>query len=219
MRRMITLLFCISSSCIAIPVEYNDVDVFKTELGSPLHTVDFEILGDGTTIPRGDYPVQGDEWANWGVQFTPREAWASLFLYDPLTKPEYVSEYHVLAVTGDSSSFTITFTETATSFGMWIVDSEWTSINEKIIIKEESGVLTEFPVPAEGSLSTSFRGYYSDIGIVEVCIIEDSDGEGLTLDDVMFTPEPGAVLLLGLGGMFLKHRSAFAEATANKLRR
>jgi hypothetical protein len=176
-------------------VEFTDEVTFKNTAGNPQYFIDFETYGDGTPVV-GQPIINGNEWLNLEIQFAAVESGADLVLFEPPTKPEYVSPTHTLMPSGDRSSYIITFSTPVVSFGMYIVDSEITSTNEKIILKDSNGnILGDFPMPVNPNgtdppISKEFRGYVSDIPIAEVLIIEDADGEGLSLDNVMYTTCP-----------------------------
>jgi len=99
------------------------------------------------------------------------------------------------------------------SFGMYIVDNEIRSATERIILEDSvGGILGDYLMPVDPNgtappLSVDFRGYISDIPIKSVYIIEDLDGEGLSLDDIMYSvPEPATLGLLSVGGLGLLRR-------------
>ncbi len=190
-------VLCISSVCVAGVVEFTDEVTFKNDTGNPQYFIDFETYGDGTPVPPNQPTISGNEWSNLGIQFAAVKSGADLVLYnDPGSKGEYVSPIHTLDAWGDISSILITFSTPVVSFGVYIVDNETTSPTESIILKDENGnVLGNFAMPVGPSLSKDFRGYSSDTPIAEIHIIEDLDGEGLTLDNVMYSvPEPVLVV-------------------------
>jgi hypothetical protein len=63
-----------------------------------------------------------------------------------------------------------------------------------------------------------YWGIISDEAITGIKFWGENDSEGFWLDDITVTPEPSTFLLLGLGGVLLRRRSAFAKATADKFR-
>ena len=215
--QIMMLMLFVNSICMAgvDPKPFDNVDAFKEEAGG-LKTIDFETYRDDET---GDdkpveslstYPtISGNEWSNMGIQFSAMESGENLFLYDdPASKKEYFSPIHALVPTGDRSSTKITFSTPVASFGVYIVGNETGSLTERIILKDDIGtVLGDYRMPYGGGDDDAyFRGYISTIPIAEVHIIEDSDGEGMLLDNVMFTPEPTTLLLFGLGGLVLRKR-------------
>ncbi|MFC1633947.1 PQQ-binding-like beta-propeller repeat protein [Planctomycetota bacterium] len=183
--QVIVLLLSMNPRCLAAFVEFTDEAAFRNETGDPQYFIDFESYGDGTPVI-GSPDINGDEWLNWGIQFTAMERGDSLILFDPPEKPEYT---HTLlaAYATDVTSYLITFSEPVASFGLYIVDSETTSANEKIILRDVDGNSEDFVMPVGGSVEKFFRGYSSDIPIAKVQIIEDLDGEGLLLDNVMYS--------------------------------
>jgi len=201
------LILCINSICAAGFVEYTDEVTFINDTGAPQHFIDFESYEDGTPVV-GQPDISGNEWSNLGIQFVAIENGDSLILYDSQTKAEYVSPTHTLLASyaSDITSYLITFSAPVISFGLYIVDSETTSANEKIILLDDKGYSESFVMPVGASLSAFFRGYSSDFPITEVQIIEDQDGEGLLLDNVMYSnqetnviPAPGAIVLGSIG--------------------
>ena len=205
--RVTILMLCINSICAAGFVEYTDEATFINQTGSPEHFIDFESYGDGTPVV-GQPNISGNEWSNLGVQFSAIESGDSLILYDSQTKPEYVSPTHTLlaAYGSDITSYRISFSTPVMSFGVYIVDSETTSATEKIVLMDDNGYSEDFVMPVGPSLSSFFRGYESDVPITQVSIVENLDGEGLLLDNVMYStqevaaiPAPGALLLGSIG--------------------
>ncbi|MHC4395457.1 MAG: SUMF1/EgtB/PvdO family nonheme iron enzyme [Planctomycetota bacterium] len=176
-------MFCISSVCMAGVVEFTDETTFKNAVGEPNYLIDFESYGDGNSVV-GEPTISGNEWSNLGIQFAAVESGESLSLNTSAS----VSPTHSLIVSGDESSYVITFTQAVVSFGIYFVDSDYTSTSEQIILKDSGGnPLGVFPIPPSPANSSAFRGYASDIPIAEVLIIEDADGEAVLLDDVMWT--------------------------------
>jgi hypothetical protein len=204
MKKLVTICLAVMivmgsvCSSMAGVVEFTDEVSFKNATGDPQYFIDFESYGDGTPVV-GAPTVEGDEWLNLGIQFAATELGDGLMLYEG----ENVSPTHALidSAGSDITSYLITFSTPVVSFGVYIVDSEITSINEKIILKDDNGnILGEFAMPVHpdgtsGSyISKEFRGYISDIPIAEVHIIEDLDSEGLLLDNVMYSvPVSGPV--------------------------
>jgi hypothetical protein len=226
MRTTITIIVLIVSTCVAGVTPYDDVNDFIAATVGPLHTIDFESLGDSTTVPLGNYPIDGNEWSNWGVQFAPIEIGYSLILsakegmnVSPTGAPGHALAIADLSPGDDRSSFLITFSTPVVSFGVYIVDNETGGPDayptERIILKDDTGIIIgEFPMPGGAGpadppdipIAKDFIGYISDIPIAEIQIIEANDDEGMLLDNVMFIPEPGTILLLGLGGQALLRR-------------
>lgn len=204
-------VLCINSVCSAVVVEFTDESAFRTATGGdPQYLIDFETYGNGSDVV-GQPTINGDEWlSDFGVQFDAAESGENLFLYDdPVSKGEYVSPIHALAPTGDRSSSIITFSMPVVSFGIYIVGNETGSLTERIILKDDSStVLGDYDMPFGGGDSDAFfRGYLSNTPIAEIHIIENTDGEAMFLDNVMYTvPEPTTLLLLGLGGLILRKR-------------
>ena len=198
--------------------EFTDEAGFRYEAGvrglanDEEKVIDFESYVDGTPVT-GQPTISGNEWSDWGVEFAAIESGAVLSLYENLTKEEYHSATHTLMPSGDRSSILITLPQPVLTFGMYIVDNEITSATELIILEGSDGaILGEFAMPVDPNgttppLSVDFRGYISDTPIAKVYVIEDSDGEGLSLDDVMYSvPEPATLGLLALGGLALLRR-------------
>ncbi len=213
--QVLIFVLCISSVCAAGVVEFTDEAAFTTAAGEPQHFIDFETYGNGTPVV-GQPSIDGDEWSNFGIQFDALEVGDSLLLYDdPGSKGEYVSPIHALLAPDetDITSYLITFSTPVESFGMYIVGNETGSVTERIILKDDSGtVLGDYDMPFGGGDDDAFfRGYLTNTPIAEVHIIEDLDGEGLLLDNVMYSvPEPAMLLLLSLGGLALRRRSGQA---------
>ena len=175
-------MFCISSVCMAGVVEFTDETIFKNAVGEPNYFIDFESYGDGNSVV-GQPTIDGNDWSNLGIKFAAVESEESLSLNNSAS----VSPTHSLLVSGDRSSYLITFSMPVVSFGVYFVDSDYNSISEKIILKDSSGnTLGVFAIPLCPANSSAFRGYASDIPIAEVLIIEDADGEAVLLDDVMW---------------------------------
>ena len=202
-------VLCISSVCAATVQEFNDINEFEVAAGVQQYFIDFETYGDGTPVPPGDVPVNGDEWLNLGIQFAAIEIGDSLILsakpgmnVSPTGAPG-----HALAVLNpseDRCSFLITFSTPVTSFGVYIVDNETNSPTERIILKDKNGnVLGDFAMPGGAGpapplpVAHDFIGYSSTIPIAEVNIIENFDGEGVLLDNVMYSVP---ILLLSPNG-------------------
>ena len=204
----------LSTICVAVVVlalvsaanaevdEFTDEVAFRNETGDPQHFIDFESYGDGTSVV-GQPAISGYEWENLGIVFTAVE---DEVLY--LRTSAYVSPAHSLLVWGERTSYVITFTRSVMSFGLYFVDSDYTSATEQIILKDSHGnTLDVFPIPPSPANTSAFRGYLSDTPIAEVLIIEDDDGEAVLLDNVMYTvPEPATLGLLALGGLALLRR-------------
>jgi len=203
-------VLCISSICVAVVQEFNDVNDFEVAAGTQQYLIDFESYGDGTPVVN-EPNINGDEWLNLGIQFAGMEVGDSLILSEKAGMA--VSPTHALATSNVSNrcSTLITFSAPVVSFGIYIVDNETTSPTERIILKDDSNnVLGDFAMP--GGLGPApplpiahdFRGYSSTIPIAEVHIIEDSDGEGSLLDNAMYSvpillssPNGGEELIAG----------------------
>lgn len=200
---------CISSVCVAGVVEFTDEATFKNDTGNPQYFIDFESYGDGTSVPPGDVPINGDEWLNLGIQFAEIETGFSMILsakpgmnVSPTNDPGHALAIAGLSPGNDRSSFLITFPTPVISFGVYIVDNETGGPGaypmERIILKDEDGnIIGDFAMPGGAGpapplpIAHDFIGYSSTIPIAEVHLIEANDGEGALLDNVMYSvPEP-----------------------------
>ncbi len=195
-----------ASAASAGVVQFTDEVAFRGGTGDPQHVIDFESYGDGSPVT-GQPIIGGDEWADLGVLFAAAEDGEPL----SLNSSAHVSPSHSLIAFGDHTSYVITFTSPVASFGVYFVDSDYTSATEQILLKDIDGnVLDVFDMPSSPANSSAFRGYLSsDTAIKEVHIIEDAtDGEALLLDNVMYSvPEPATMSLLAVGaGAMLKQR-------------
>jgi hypothetical protein len=223
MKITTALIILMASTCIASITPYDDVNDFKTAVGGePQYMVDFETFANGNPVPSGDYPINGDEWSNWGVQFAPIETGYSLILSakEGMNVSQTGVPGHALAIADlspgdDRSSFLITFSTPVAAFGVYIVDNETRDLAvERIILKDKNdNVLGDYDMPGGAGpappIAQDFVGYISDIPIAEIQIIEDNDLEGALLDNVMYSiPEPATLLLLAAGAFALrkKHR-------------
>lgn len=194
-------------SSLAGVVEFTDEVSFISETGNQQYFIDFESYGDGNSIT-GEPTIDGDEWLNLGIQFAGLEIGDSLILSEKAGMS--VSPTHALITSNVSNrcSSLITFSTQVVSFGVYIVDNETTSPTERIILKDENGnVLGDYDMPGGAGpappIAYDFRGYSSTIPIAEVYIIEDSDGEGSFLDNVIYSvpwlssPNGGEELVAG----------------------
>lgn len=218
-KQVTIFMFCVNSVCMAGVVEFTDEVTFKNETGCPQYFIDFETYGDGTPVPPGDVPIEGNEWSNLGIQFAEMEIGYPLVLsakegmnVSPTGDPGHALATAGLSPGNDRSSRLITFSTPVISFGAYIVDNETTSSTERIILKDKNGnVLGDFPMPGGAGpappIAWDFVGYSSTIPIAEVHILEANDQEGALLDNVMYTPEPATIVLLTLGGITLRLRS------------
>jgi len=192
---------------------YTDEASFLTATGSPQYLIDFETFGDGSTVV-GDPIVDGTEWSDLGVQFSPAPPSDVLQLTD--SGNTVTSGTHALFSPSpfDHSNYVITFSTPVESVGFWLIDSELTDPVEELVLYDASdNPLLSMTPPFLGYITTGpesnyFLGYTSDTPISKIALIEHAnDDDGVGFDDFRYTvPEPTSIGLMGLGGLALLRR-------------
>jgi len=222
-RAILIVCVCVPAMCLshanaAITV-YTDEAVFVQATGQPEHSIDFETFGDGTPVGGGP-AVAGSEWLSHGIAFTPElpdtylHLWTS-DIYWTAASPIHGLYVHTSeAMWWDGSSYIMTFSTPVRALGFTLCDNEDGYPDEQIVLYGAADqVLGTYPMPYYGSgtggpEANYFRGFASDTPVARVLIHEYSgDGDGMILDDMIFTvPEPATLSLLTLGALAMLRR-------------
>lgn len=174
--------------------QYNSRAAYIAAEGTPDYEIDFETLADGTPIV-GEQYISGNEWASFGVQFSPVPAGTTLKLMEDTdgswTNP---SPTHGLRQDPwDDGSVRFNFSVPIPALAFTYCDNEQTSAQESISLFDASGGLIQsYPLPVHptgtgGPEANYFVGYGSTVPIASVLIQEDLDGDGVAIDDVLIS--------------------------------
>ncbi len=143
---------------------------------------DFTITAPGVVLSVWDIPVSGGH-ATDGDNFIRHSAFEGMY------------------------SMTLTFNDAINAFGINITDwGDWSDTGT-LSYADNAGNFFDVayaPLPDENEV---FFGIISDIAITSVTFDHDIAGEGWSIDEVYYgIPEPGTLVLLGLGGLLAIRR-------------
>ncbi len=217
---LVVHLFVLGNAAFATIIVYQDPtagdtnqnaqeSAFLADVGGGLTHINFDALANGTV-------VAGTEWSGSGVLFSDPLTTGVLKAIDIGAGAHSPSNMLINTNGQDRGDLLVDFITVVHSASLWIVHSEATSVNETLVVKgTDDSVLFSGALPAFGSFTTTtdknfFFGIVStDVAIASIQITEDSsDVDGVGIEDVMFgaavpIPEPGTLVLMGLGSLGL----------------
>lgn len=169
------------------------------------YQINFRSTARGLTIPGvtatapGD--IRGEEWRDWGVDFTTPTA-TDLFPFKVFDLQPAPVDPNVLTTSAanDDGSMEMDFSDLVTAVGFWVTGNVTTSANEKIeYYGDQNQLLETVPLPTTGA-GPVFIGRISKAPIYRVVIKEDAnDGDQLGIDGLYFI-NAGQSLVVKMGG-------------------
>jgi hypothetical protein len=168
-----------------------------------LSALEDEIVIDFEDQPIGN--VAGDPWFSYGIAFDESGPGDNMAIGGGGG-----ANKNIYALGGESADIDIAFPAALSAFGLDVFSNHKHGRNERIVFYDRYGsILANVEMPLTAFRGTAFVGYVCDAPIISgVDFIEGNcDGDYAGIGDVaLVIPEPGTMLLLGLGVMGLIRR-------------
>lgn len=190
----------------AITIYDNEVD-FLNALSS------YQMITFDDRFPGANHlPVTGNEYNDFGVTFT--ATGRNLFIEDGIAADFNNLLYHdsgFLSINeepftaGGDNNDSLEITLTSYAFGVTLVNSAITNVNEQIVITYQTGsdIITSFPTDPNnffGVVTTAVEGPITSINFIEAANDSDDIGyDNIILGNTSTVPEPTTAILFSVG--------------------